>query len=135
MRRGEVWIARLNPNRGKEVGKTRPVVIMQADELLALGNTPVIILPLTTRIFPSFQLWRITLPARDRLLEDCQVMVDHPRTLDRDRFTDGPLTTLTDEEMRTIEKSMAAVLGLYTSADRLGICPPPKLPPGVSRRA
>jgi hypothetical protein len=26
MRRGEVWVARLNPNQGAEVGKVRPVV-------------------------------------------------------------------------------------------------------------
>ena len=30
MRRGEVWVARLNPNQGAEVGKVRPVVVIQA---------------------------------------------------------------------------------------------------------
>ena len=33
IRRGEVWVARLNPNQGAEVGKVRPVVVMQADLL------------------------------------------------------------------------------------------------------
>ena len=28
MRRGEVWVARLNPNQGAEVGKVRPVVVI-----------------------------------------------------------------------------------------------------------
>jgi len=28
--RGEVWLAHLNPWRGIEVGKTRPVLIVQA---------------------------------------------------------------------------------------------------------
>jgi mRNA interferase MazF len=27
IRRGEVWVARLNPNQGAEVGKVRPVVV------------------------------------------------------------------------------------------------------------
>ena len=37
MRRGEVWLGNLNPNRGQEIGKIRPVVILQADFLLAAG--------------------------------------------------------------------------------------------------
>ena len=28
MRRGEVWVARLNPNQATEVGKVRPVVVI-----------------------------------------------------------------------------------------------------------
>ena len=29
MKRGEIWVANLNPNRGAEVGKIRPVLILQ----------------------------------------------------------------------------------------------------------
>ena len=32
-RRGKLWVARLNPNQGFEVGKLRPVVVVQADPL------------------------------------------------------------------------------------------------------
>jgi len=112
MRRGEVWIARLNPNQGREIGKVRPVLVVQADELIAVGETPVVVLPLTTQAYPSFRRWRITLPARDRLLKDCQVVVDQPRALDRSRFGEGPLTTLTAEEMTAVETSLRAVLGM-----------------------
>lgn len=112
MRRGEVWVARLNPNRGREIGKTRPVVVIQADELLAVEEAPVIVLPLTTQVYPALQVWRIPLPARDRLLRDCQVVIDHPRAIDRARLTEGPLTTLTRPEMQAVERSLAAVLGL-----------------------
>jgi mRNA interferase MazF len=35
MRRGEIWVARLNPNQGAEVGKLRPVVILQADPIVS----------------------------------------------------------------------------------------------------
>ncbi len=37
MRRGEVWVARLNLNQGAEVGKVRPVVVIQADALTEAG--------------------------------------------------------------------------------------------------
>ena len=112
MRRGEVWIARLNPNQGREIGKTRPVVVIQADTLTAVGNNPVVVLPLTTRVYPAFKTWRIAIPARDRLLKDCQVVIDQPRSLDRSRFVDGPVTTLTMGETAAVERSLKAVLDL-----------------------
>ena len=31
MKRGEVWVANLNPTRGREVGKIRPVLVIQGD--------------------------------------------------------------------------------------------------------
>jgi mRNA interferase MazF len=112
MRRGEVWAANLNPPRGREIGKVRPVLIMQADELTRIGTPMVIVLPLSTQVYPGFKRWRVPLPARDRLLRDCQVITDQPRALDRDRFGEGPLATLTAEEMAAVEKSLRAVMGM-----------------------
>ena len=51
-------------------------------------------------------------PPRDRLLKPCQVVVDQPRALDADRFGDGPLTSLTAQEMAAVERSLKAMLGL-----------------------
>lgn len=112
MRRGEVWIANLNPSRGLVVGKIRPVVIMQQDELTAAGLDTVTILPLTSRLYASMQHLRITVSKRDRLLIDSQVMVDKIRALDRRRILEGPITRLTDEEMATVEFSLRALLGM-----------------------
>lgn len=113
MKRGEIWIANLNPPRGREVGKVRPVLIVQADELTAAGTPLIIVLPLTTQVRPGFKLWRVNISARGRLRQDCQVIVDQPRALDQARFGDGPLTTLTREEMATVERSLRVVLGRY----------------------
>ncbi len=112
MLRGEVWIANLNPGRGREIGKIRPVLIWQADELIAIGTPMVIILPMTTQVYPAYRHWRVSVKARDRLLKDCQVVVDQPRTLDRERFGDGPLTALTDEELNRVERAFLGVCGL-----------------------
>jgi mRNA interferase MazF len=48
MRRGEIYLGNLNPNRGAEIGKIRPVLIVQADFLIAQGEPTVVVLPLTT---------------------------------------------------------------------------------------
>ena len=113
MRRGEVWVANLNPPRGRETGKIRPVLVIHADELLLPGAELVVVLPLTTQIRPLLKLLRVAIPARDRLREACQVMVDQPRTLDRERIGEGPLTTLTATEMAAVESGLSVVLGMY----------------------
>ncbi|MCP5231044.1 MAG: type II toxin-antitoxin system PemK/MazF family toxin [Zoogloeaceae bacterium] len=113
MRRGEIWVGNLNPPRGREIGKTRPVLVIQAEALSAINTPMVVVLPLTTKVYPEFRHWRVAIPARDRLLKDCQVVTDQPRALDRNRLGDGPLTRLTDAEMAAVEKSLRAVMGLW----------------------
>ena len=112
MKRGEIWVGNLNPSRGREIGKARPVLIIQSDELSEDITPMAMILPLSTQVYPTFKRWRVTIPARDRLLKPCQVVTDQPRALDRDRFGEGPLATLTTEEMAAVEKSLLAVMGM-----------------------
>jgi mRNA interferase MazF len=112
MRRGEIWLGNLNPNRGAEVGKVRPVLIVQANFLIAQGDPTVIVLPLTTQVRASKEPLHVTIPARDELAQTCQVMPEQPRTLDRKRLIEGPLTRLTDDELRSVERALIAVLGL-----------------------
>ena len=118
IRRGEIWIANLNPPRGQEIGKIRPVLVFQDDALTAIGTPMIIILPLTTQIYPAFKQWRVTITARHRLLKDCQVIVDQPRTLDRSRFGEGPLATLSEEEIISIERAFLGVCGMFHYAIR-----------------
>lgn len=113
MKRGEIWLGRLNPPRGAEIGKTRPVLIMQDDALTAGGSRTVIVLPITTRVSPEREPGHVTLAPRGRLNSPSQVMTDSPRTLDRERLLKGPLTRLTPGEMRSVEKGLLAALGMY----------------------
>jgi mRNA interferase MazF len=113
MRRGEIWLGNLNPNRGAEIGKMRPVLIMQADFLIAQGEPTIVVLPLTTQVRPSKEPLHVTIPKRDGLTQTCQVMAEQPRTLDRKRLIEGPLTRLTAEELARVERSFKAVTGLY----------------------
>ncbi len=112
MRRGEVWTANLNPNKGSEVGKVRPVVILQDDRLIATGLSTILALPLTTQFRPAQAPMRVRVEARGRLQQTCYVMVEQPRALDRSRYGVGPLATLTSEEMALVEKSLRAVMGM-----------------------
>lgn len=118
IRRGEIWVANLNPPRGQEVGKIRPVLVFQDNALTAIGTPMIIILPMTTQIYPAFKQWRITVTARSRLLKDCQIIVDQPRTLDRSRFGEGPLAILSEEEIVSVESAFLGVCGMLHYAIR-----------------
>lgn len=113
VRRGEVWVANLNPNRGQEIGKVRPVLVVQGDWLTDAQSRTVVVLPLTSDVRPEVHPLRVTIVARGRLRADSQVIVEQPRTLDRDRIGDGPLTELTVAEMSHVEESLLAVLGVF----------------------
>lgn len=56
--------ANLNPAHGREIGKIRPVLIVQADELIDADTPMVVVLPLTTHVYPQFRLWRVTVQPR-----------------------------------------------------------------------
>ncbi len=112
IRRGEIWVANLNPPREQEVGKIRPALVFQDNALTTIGTSMIIILPMTTQIYPAFKQWRITVTARSRLLKDCQIIVDQPRTLDRSRLGEGPLAILSEEEMVFVERAFLGVCGM-----------------------
>jgi len=112
MRRGEIWTANLNPNKGAEIGKVRPVLVIQDDRLSETGLQTILVLPLTTQFRSAFASMRIRLPARDRLVKDSYVMVEQVRVADRSRLGEGPLTTLANEEIAAVEKSLRAVMGM-----------------------
>ena len=47
---GEIWLADLNPKVGTELGKLRPVLIIQNQILLEINHPSTLIIPLTTKL-------------------------------------------------------------------------------------
>lgn len=113
IKRGQIWVANLNPRRGSEIGKVRPVLVVQGDWLSEAQSRTLVVLPLTTSVQPKVEPLRVTIAARDGLLADSQVVVEQPRTLDRRRIGDGPLAELSTDEMARVEESLLAVLGIF----------------------
>jgi mRNA interferase MazF len=111
VKRGEVWIGNLHPTRGGEAGKSRPLLILQADFLIANNEPTVIVLPLTTQVRASKEPLHVTIKARDQLRINSQVMPEQVRAVDRRRLMNGPITVLTPTEMAAVERSFLAVTG------------------------
>jgi mRNA interferase MazF len=114
MKRGEVWLVNLNPSRGTEPGKVRPVLVIQSDGLNDQQHPSTVILPLSTRLAddPAAAPLRLRLPARERLESDSEILLDQVRALDNRRFLEGPLTHLTPAELAQVDRRLRAVLGM-----------------------
>jgi len=112
MQRGQLWVASFKPWRGTEVGKARPCVIVQADWLTAETAGTLIVLPLTSQLWAGADPLRVEIPPRGRLRKTSWVMIDKIQALDAGRFRHGPLGSLDDSELITIEQRLRAVLGI-----------------------
>jgi mRNA interferase MazF len=110
--RGEVWLANLNPRRGTEPGKTRPVLIVQAQALLAAGHPSTLIIPLTTNLIDDAEPLRIRVPAQSRLRRASDLLIDQLRAIDNRRLVEGPLAHLDDAIMARIAAALREVLDL-----------------------
>lgn len=110
--RGEVWLANLDPKHGTEPGKTRPVLIVQAQALLDVQHPSTLIIPLTTVLVDRAEPLRIRVPAAGRLRRTSDLLIDQLRAIDNRRLADGPLTKLSSMLMAKVHEAIAEVLDL-----------------------
>jgi len=110
--RGEVWLANLNPRRGTEVGKTRPVLIAQAQSLLDALHPSTLIIPLTTNLIDDAAPLRVRVPASGRLRHASDLLIDQLRAIDNRRLIEGPLLQLNEELMQRTDAALREVLDL-----------------------
>ncbi|MEX5213909.1 MAG: type II toxin-antitoxin system PemK/MazF family toxin [Nitrospiraceae bacterium] len=111
-KRGEIWLADLNPRRGTEPGRTRPVLIVQARALLDAGHPSTLIIPLTTQLVDDAEPLRLRVQAQGKLRKDSDLLVDQLRAIDNHRLIEGPLTRLTTAQLRPIARAIEDVLEL-----------------------
>lgn len=109
--RGEIWLADLNPPRGTEPGKTRPVLIVQAQPLLDAGHPSTYIIPLTTNLVDDAEPLRIRVPASGRLPRASDLLMDQLRAIDNRRLVRGPLLRLSASMMRHVLEGLVQLLG------------------------
>ena len=83
---GVLYAADLNPRRGTEAGKVRPVIVLQTDLLNETGHPSTWVLPCTSRMTGE-SLLRVALPKGIAgNAADCEVMIDQSRPIDDARF-------------------------------------------------
>lgn len=83
---GALYAADLNPSKGTEAGKVRPVLVMQTDLLNSVRHPSTFVLPCTTKLTGESML-RVELPKGIAgNTRDCEIMVDQGRAIDNARF-------------------------------------------------
>ena len=86
IRHGDLHVADLNPRRGTEAGKLRPVVVLQTDLLNESAHPSTFVVPCTTQIVGE-SLLRVFLPRGIAgNTSDCEVMIDQNRAIDKQRI-------------------------------------------------
>lgn len=108
---GEIWLANLNPGRGTEPGKIRPVLILQNQALLDACHPSTLIIPLTTNLVDDTEPLRLRIVARGGLKMDSDLLVDQLRAIDNKRLIEGPLLRLENEIMERVYSAAREVLG------------------------
>lgn len=105
----DIWLADLNPSRGTEPGKTRPVVIVQTD-LLNEIHLSTLICPVTTNVQKEIEILRVHLK-KGQLDKLSDILVDQIRAIDNKRLL-KKLGRLTKEQKRLLKENLRIVLDL-----------------------
>jgi mRNA interferase MazF len=102
--RGEIWLANLNPvKKNNEMGKIRPVLIFQNDELNHSEYPTTIVIPLTTSLIDDAEPIRMRVKKREKLLQDSDLVITQIRSIDNNRFMEK-LASLKTDEMKKVKE-------------------------------
>jgi len=105
IKRGDIVLANLNPVKGSEQGKIRPVLVIQND--LANKYSPTtIIAPMTSQIYTKEYPTNVqTLKIESRLDKDSTILLNQIRTIDKSRI----VKRLSKLDANTIKKVNLAI--------------------------
>ena len=109
---GAIWLANLNPGKGSEPGKTRPVLVVQSQTLLDAGHPSTLVIPLTTNLVDDAEPLRVRVTSFARLKHDSDLLIDQLRAIDNRRLTSGPLGICSPALMRKVHAAIGEVLDL-----------------------
>jgi mRNA interferase MazF len=101
--KGEIWLANLNPaKKNNKVGKIRPVLIFQINDLNHNQYPTTITIPLTTSLIDDAEPIRIRILKRDNLLKDSDLILTQIRAIDNTRLI-KKIASLTRKEYGTVK--------------------------------
>lgn len=109
--RGDIYLAALDPVIGREIAKTRPVVVVSNNINNQYGGT-VTVLPITSKNLRKIYPFEVLLPKGvGNLPKNSKVKADQIRTLDRVRLLKH-IGSLELREMDKLTKAMRLHLAL-----------------------
>ncbi|MFW3344180.1 type II toxin-antitoxin system PemK/MazF family toxin [Aliarcobacter butzleri] len=108
--KGEIWLANLNQSKkSNEMGKVRPVLVYQNDELNHSDYPTTIIIPLSTHLVDDAEPIRMRINKKEKLKEDSDLVITHIRAIDNNRFIEK-LTVLNNAQMQKVKELFEEVI-------------------------
>ncbi len=108
---GGIYLVRLDPIKGAEVGKLRPAIILQTSAMLEEGVATVLVCPLSSEYKEGLGAIRVHISARERLLKDSYALIEHIRSISRRRLVPDKLAHISKSEYSELKNKVLSVLG------------------------
>jgi mRNA interferase MazF len=107
----DIWVADLEPQRGTEAGKVRPVLVVQTDYLNKV-HPSTIICPITTNVQIDSEILRVHIKkGTAKLNENCDIMIDQIRAIDNRRLI-KKIGELPFDLIEKVKENIAIILNL-----------------------
>ncbi len=116
IKKGEIYLADLGDVKCADIGKIRPVLVFQNDNLNRMISdnlyTDLIVIPLSSKIQKSD--FTSILKKRDKLEKDSTILCNAIKMINVKRIQkeNGILTLLSTQEIEEVEKKVLLVLGI-----------------------
>jgi len=104
--KGGVYLARLDPVKGAEIGKIRPVAILMSQAILDVTPPLVFICPLSSHSDKNFDGLHVKLSARDNLHVVSFALIEHCRAIATRRIIQPRLAQLSEVEVKEITRRL-----------------------------
>lgn len=111
MKRGDIYFATLDPTRGAEVQKTRPVVVV-SNNAANRASAVVTVVPLTSSVERVYPFEVLLERERTGLTKDSKAMAQQVRTLDKTRLNARPAGALQPEDVLRLDAALRLHLAL-----------------------
>ncbi len=108
--RGDIWLADLNPTRGREQAGQRPVLVSSVDEFNQGPAELIVVVPITSTIRP-IPLHVIVQPPEGGLKVQSRILIDAIRSVSKERLVEQ-WGAVSPETMAAVEDRVRTLLDL-----------------------
>lgn len=110
--RGGIYLAKLNPAKKDEVGKIRPVILLNAQAILDTNPPIVFVCPLSSKSQSQLSKLHICLDIRDNLKIKSYTLVEHCRSINIGRIIHPRIAQLTPTEIQNVLDKLKILIDL-----------------------
>lgn len=110
--RGGIYLGKLNPVKYNEIGKVRPVIILNSQLILDSMPPVIFMCPLSSQSQKEFSNLHYELSPRDNLKTKSYALIEHCRSISLNRIIYPRIGQLSKSELDNILNKLQRLVGL-----------------------